>query len=140
MDASGFVLWFVCVVMIIGLALLLGAVPGWIARDKPRESDIRILGWIGVLVWPCWIVALIWAVMAEPGASGGGGRRAASHYREGVDRMSRGVSRRPSHGERRAEFDPLAGIDAPPIDEDELLGIKPEPPVPHGAPPPYPPG
>jgi cytochrome b561 len=48
---AAFFIWFV------------GCLPGHIARGRGHENAqaIRICGLIGILIWPCWIVALIWA-------------------------------------------------------------------------------
>jgi hypothetical protein len=43
------------------LILFLAGVPGRIARGKPRHAEIRLLGYLGILLPLCWIVALIWA-------------------------------------------------------------------------------
>lgn len=44
-------------------AWFLGTIPGRIAarRGHPSATAIRICGLFGILFWPCWFVALIWA-------------------------------------------------------------------------------
>jgi hypothetical protein len=58
--------------IVIGLVLIvvLGPIPGCIARDKHLEhaQTIHILGWVGAwLCFPLWVAALIWALAAERG-------------------------------------------------------------------------
>lgn len=45
------------------LAGWLGRVPGARARRRRNRNAtfIGVLGWIGVVVWPLWVVALVWA-------------------------------------------------------------------------------
>jgi hypothetical protein len=41
----------------------LGRVPGARARRRRNRNAtfIGVLGWIGIVVWPLWVVALVWA-------------------------------------------------------------------------------
>jgi hypothetical protein len=60
------VLWLVVLaifVILCSLVILLGYWPGWIAkrRGHPSAEAIRICGFVGLLVWPCWLIAFIWA-------------------------------------------------------------------------------
>lgn len=53
-------MFLICLfVLIISLAWL----PGRIAkrRGHANATAIRVCGVIGLIIWPCWIVALIWA-------------------------------------------------------------------------------
>lgn len=45
------------------LACMLAAAPGYIARSRrhSKADAINTCGWIGLFVWPAWIVALVWA-------------------------------------------------------------------------------
>jgi hypothetical protein len=56
------------VILLVGVAvfLLIGYLPGLIAqrRGHPSAAAIRICGLVGLLFWPCWLVALIWAYTA----------------------------------------------------------------------------
>ena len=57
---------FVVIVLICGaaaLAICLAFVPGWIARRRghPSAQAIGICGVLGLLIWPLWLVAYIWA-------------------------------------------------------------------------------
>ena len=60
------ILWSFFIVLV-GLAvaalLILGLAPGWIAKSRghPSWEAIRLCGFIGLLLWPCWLIALIWA-------------------------------------------------------------------------------
>jgi hypothetical protein len=66
----GSVLVVLGVVVGLALLLLLGYWPGLVAkrRGHPSATAIRILGLVGLLIWPCWLIALIWAYTgkAEP--------------------------------------------------------------------------
>jgi len=66
----GSVLVVLGVVVGLALLLLLGYWPGLVAkrRGHPSATAIRILGLVGLLLWPCWLIALIWAYTgkAEP--------------------------------------------------------------------------
>lgn len=45
------------------LVFLIGCAPGHITRARRHESAdaVSLCGWIGLIIWPCWIVAIIWA-------------------------------------------------------------------------------
>lgn len=45
---------------------LLGLAPGRIARKRghPNADAVSICGVIGLIVWPCLVVAWVWAYMA----------------------------------------------------------------------------
>jgi hypothetical protein len=53
------------VVILAGLfvVLVIGYLPGLIAarRGHANATAIRVCGFLGLLIWPCWIVALVWA-------------------------------------------------------------------------------
>jgi len=54
------------IALIVALLLfvcLLAAAPGSIARKRGHRAAaaISLCGWLGLLVWPLWFVALIWA-------------------------------------------------------------------------------
>ena len=57
--------------LIVGIAVVifLGGWPGRIAkrRGHANREAINICGWIGILLWPCWIVAIIWAHTSTKG-------------------------------------------------------------------------
>ncbi|MYE70863.1 MAG: hypothetical protein F4237_12540 [Gemmatimonadetes bacterium] len=59
----------VVVIIVIALAILgavfaLGSLPAWLYGQGPRRGALLCFGFIGLLVWPLWIVgiamALIW--------------------------------------------------------------------------------
>jgi hypothetical protein len=56
-------IWGVIFVSGVGLAIYLAYIPGEIARKRGHQSAkaIGICGGLGLLIWPLWIVALIWA-------------------------------------------------------------------------------
>ena len=45
------------------VAVLLGLLPGKIASDRnhANATAIMVCGLVGLVVWPAWIVALVWA-------------------------------------------------------------------------------
>lgn len=55
----------VCCVLGLGFVvlLLLARIPGSIARRRGHISAeaVNLCGWLGLFLWPCWIIALIWA-------------------------------------------------------------------------------
>jgi hypothetical protein len=61
-------IWMLVVLAVIVVVVLIGYVPGSIAkrRGHPSWEAIRICGLIGLLIWPCWIIALIWAYTGRP--------------------------------------------------------------------------
>jgi hypothetical protein len=64
LSAEVSVLIFVVAVAGLALALLwLGQLPGAMARrsGNPQWSTIRLLGWIGLVIWPLWVLAMVWA-------------------------------------------------------------------------------
>ena len=50
------------------VSILIGLIPGLIARGKERHKDIRMLGLVGIIVPFCWLAALIWALVDKPAA------------------------------------------------------------------------
>ena len=71
LDIFALVVMGVLVAVVIWLVVLLGPLPGKIARDRghPQADAIFVLGWIGIitlgLAWP---VALVWAY-TRPGGN-----------------------------------------------------------------------
>jgi len=64
LDIFALIVMGVLVAVVIWFVVLLGSMPGNIAKERghPQADAIKVLGWIGVitggLVWP---VALVWA-------------------------------------------------------------------------------
>ncbi len=64
LDIFALIVMGVLLAVVIWLVVLLGAMPGKIAKDRghPQADAIKVLGWIGVitlgLAWP---FALVWA-------------------------------------------------------------------------------
>jgi len=50
------------------LAVFIAAIPGEIAsrRGHKNAGAIRLCGYIGILIWPCWLVGLVWS-LTDPG-------------------------------------------------------------------------
>lgn len=38
-------------------------------RGHPNADAIRVCAWVGVIIWPCWFVAIIWAYTNNPAAT-----------------------------------------------------------------------
>lgn len=58
--------WIVISVFVVAAvmaALIFGGVPGALARNRGHANAqaITICGWLGVVLWPLWLVALVWA-------------------------------------------------------------------------------
>ena len=66
LDIFALIVMGVLLAVVIWLVVLLGSMPGKIAKDRghPQADAINVLGWIGVitlgLAWP---FALVWAYM-----------------------------------------------------------------------------
>jgi phosphatidylglycerophosphate synthase len=69
-------LWWLCLVIVIGLvvagiwaAYTLGGLPGRIAarRGHPQATAIGVCGWLGLLVFVLWPIALVWAYTSPKG-------------------------------------------------------------------------
>lgn len=79
----------VFVVLALGLlalfALVLCALPGDIAaaRGNPNREAINVCSWMGLIIWPLWVVAIIWAHTGEARESVG----QAKEKRELTDAM-----------------------------------------------------
>lgn len=85
----------------IGLVIWLGFLPGMVARSRghPSADAIRLCGLFGILFWPLWIIAAIWAYT--------GPRR----------------SRLPLISTTRLTFDPMVPIPPPPPVDDDGPGL-----------------
>lgn len=57
----------VAIVLGAGTLLLIGYWPGIVAqrRGHPSAAAIRVCGLIGLIIWPCWFIAFIWAYTGE---------------------------------------------------------------------------
>ena len=58
---------FVFAILIVGLAVLLAMLPGWIAkaRSHPQAEAVAVCGWIGLPTGILWVVALVWAFLRQ---------------------------------------------------------------------------
>ena len=56
---------FYVVIGLLAAALLIaiGFIPGDIAKTRghPNTAAVRVCGLVGIVLWPAWFVALIWA-------------------------------------------------------------------------------
>jgi len=57
--------------LVLGLVVLFGAIPGVIARQRGHRNATAILvcGLVGLVVWPAWVVALVWAFTSPSAGS-----------------------------------------------------------------------
>lgn len=60
--------YFPLVFVFVLLYALVGWAPGAVARrnQHPNASGVSTLGFIGLIVWPCWIAAIVWAFVGAP--------------------------------------------------------------------------
>ena len=64
LDIFALIVMAVLIVVVIWLVVLLGPLPGKIARERghPQADAIFVLGWIGLItLGVAWLVALVWA-------------------------------------------------------------------------------
>jgi len=64
MSDTGVVVIVVAVSVVVVLFIFAFAkIPGNIARRRGHSNAdaINLCAWLGLIVWPCWVVALIWA-------------------------------------------------------------------------------
>lgn len=67
----------VFVVLIVGAAAGVAALPGWIARRRnhPQAAAVNVAGWFGLPTGIVWVLAMVWAyVRTAPSEMNGGGR------------------------------------------------------------------
>lgn len=64
LDIFALIVIGVLIAAVIWLVVLLGPLPGNVARrrEHPQADAIRVLGWIGIVtLGPAWLAALVWA-------------------------------------------------------------------------------
>jgi hypothetical protein len=71
-------LWWLCLVIVIGLVIAgiwavfkLGGLPGRIAAERghPQAAAIGVCGWLGLIVFVLWPIALVWAYTSPKGGA-----------------------------------------------------------------------
>lgn len=80
LDVFALLVLGVLVAVVIWLVVVLGPIPGNIARkrENPHSDAIRVLGWIGIItLGPAWLAALVWAYAGTAGGTDLAGRVAA---------------------------------------------------------------
>jgi hypothetical protein len=72
-DAVALLFWVIILATLIILFVWLGSLPGDIAtrRHHPQAAAITALGWIGLLFFFLWPIALVWA-FTQPAATAAG--------------------------------------------------------------------
>ena len=73
LDIFALVVIGVLIAAVIWLVVLLGPLPGNVARRRghPQADAIRVLGWIGIVtLGPAWLAALVWAYTKPIGVTG----------------------------------------------------------------------
>jgi len=66
LDIFALVVIAILIAVVVWLVVLLGPMPGKIARGRahPQADAISVLGWIGVItLGGAWLVALVWAYL-----------------------------------------------------------------------------
>jgi len=69
LDIFALVVVAILIAVVVWLVVLLGSMPGKIARDRghPQADAIAVLGWIGVItLGGAWLIALVWAYLRSP--------------------------------------------------------------------------
>ena len=69
LDIFALLVIFLLIAVVIWLVVLLGSLPGKIARDRghPQTDAIQVLGWIGILtLGVSWFIAFTWAYTKPP--------------------------------------------------------------------------
>jgi uncharacterized membrane protein len=64
LDIFALIVMSVILAVVIWLVVVLGPLPGKIARDRdhPQADAIFVLGWIGIItLGVAWLIALVWA-------------------------------------------------------------------------------
>ena len=64
LNVFALVVLIVLVAAVLGIAALIGAAPGRIARERnhPQAEAINVCGWLGLITLGVpWIVAMVWA-------------------------------------------------------------------------------
>lgn len=58
----------VAVAAVVGIVIVLGGLPGKIARERnhPQADAINVCGWVGLLTGVFWFIALVWAYTKPP--------------------------------------------------------------------------
>ena len=53
----------VAVLIVSAIIILVGGLPGFIAsqRHHSNVAAVRVCGYCGLVLWPVWIVAIVWA-------------------------------------------------------------------------------
>jgi hypothetical protein len=72
LDIFALIVIGVLIAAVIWLVILLGPLPGNVARRRghPQADAIRVLGWIGIAtLGPAWLAALVWAYTKPIGAA-----------------------------------------------------------------------
>lgn len=72
LDIFALIVMAILIALVIWLVVLLGSLPGNIARKRnhPQADAITALGWIGVITMGVgWLIAIVWAYYKPP-ASG----------------------------------------------------------------------
>jgi hypothetical protein len=104
-----------CIVVIILFIVFVHTMPGKIARKRnnPQAEAIEILSLLGLLIFPLWMAALVWAyvrpfkvpVIMEPDTAASPGTRSPSAAVAGAER-GKETRERPRHQQETSAPDP----------------------------------
>lgn len=87
LDIFSLLILLIILALVVGLILLLAWLPGNIARKRhnPWAEAINVAGWIGILLFPIWMLALISAFVRP---STGEGTAISINESEGAELMA----------------------------------------------------
>jgi len=79
MTATGYIAVVCIIAVVVVLTLVLIRLPGKIARRRyhPSADAINVCALVGIVLWPAWVVALIWAHTGVDGSTTPARRKAA---------------------------------------------------------------
>jgi hypothetical protein len=75
-DIIAFAVFVVLLVIAVVLVANVGQLPGQIAqkRGHPQAAAINVTGWLGLVLPPLWLIALIWAFLRPVAVAASGGK------------------------------------------------------------------
>lgn len=93
-DTTSILLILGAIVAVTILLLCFVTIPGQIAakRGHPNRDAIRICQWCGLLFWPLWLVALVWAMTGPDYAQEAELTGPGAYRIDGVDAAGNDVS------------------------------------------------
>jgi hypothetical protein len=60
------VYFMIGIVVVSLIILVIGSIPGWVVgKDHSKYKNIHKLGMWGIVFWPLWLGALVWAIVVK---------------------------------------------------------------------------